>query len=84
MSTLRLYAQAARQLQVWCRAARLGLAVGLLQAALNQGDHWYHHRVDTVIVAKTALALLISFSLAFVSAVSTHVELQRRSSLSSS
>jgi hypothetical protein len=50
----------------------LGLPVGLMQAALNQGDHWWRHNVDTLIVAKSILSPLLSCSIAFASAVATH------------
>ncbi|MBL9189373.1 MAG: hypothetical protein JNK23_17955 [Opitutaceae bacterium] len=57
---------------VWLRAAKLGLPVGLVQVALNQGDHWLHHEITTGLVLKSILSPLLSFSIAFVSAVATH------------
>jgi hypothetical protein len=78
------YRHALRHPSVWRRAARLGLAVGLLQAVLNQGDHWFYHQVDHVVVLKTILSPFLSFLIAFLSAASTHVELQRRTHPSSS
>jgi hypothetical protein len=56
---------------VWRRTLLLGLPVGLLQAVLNQGDHWWRHQVDAVVVAKTILSPLLSCSIAFVSAAAT-------------
>lgn len=80
----RSYWQALRHPPVWRRAARLGLLVGLLQAALNQGDRWWYHQVDTLLVLKTILSPLLSFTIAFVSAAGTHVEHQQRHPVSSS
>ena len=57
--------------RVWRRTLVLGLPVGLLQAALNQGDHWWQHDVDAVVVAKTILSPLLSCAIAFASAVAT-------------
>ncbi len=57
----------ARDPRVWRQAFCIGLPVGLLQAGLNQGDHWYHHHVDSVVVFKTILSPLLSFTVAFLS-----------------
>lgn len=73
------YWHACRQPTVWRRASRLGLTVGLVQVALNQGDHWLRHEVDALVVLKSILSPLLSFSIAFVSAVATHVETRFRS-----
>lgn len=80
-----LYWRACLDGHVWRRAAKLGLVVGLIQVALNQGDHWLRHQVDAAVVVKSILSPLLSFSIAFASAASTRVEdLQRSlSSLSS-
>jgi hypothetical protein len=65
------YLAAIRDPRVWRRTLILGLPVGLLQAALNQGDHWWHHHVDAAVIAKSILSPLLSCSIAFVSAVAT-------------
>jgi hypothetical protein len=70
-SNRRRYLAACRDPQVWRRTLALGLPVGLMQAALNQGDHWWQHHVDATVVAKTVLSPLLSCSIAFVSAIST-------------
>ncbi|MDP3073123.1 MAG: hypothetical protein Q8N18_22710 [Opitutaceae bacterium] len=57
---------------VWLRAAKFGVPVGLVQVALNQGDHWLHHEITTGLVLKSILSPLLSFSIAFVSSVATH------------
>lgn len=69
-----LYWQAFRHPAVWRRAARLGLVIGLIQVALNQGDHWLRHEVDPTVIGKSILSPLLSFSIAFASAVTAHVE----------
>lgn len=52
----------------WRRALAVGLPVGLVQAALNQGDHWVRHAVDWTVVAKTVLTPLVSILVAWISA----------------
>lgn len=69
----RSYLIACRDPHVWRRALLLGLPVGVAQATLNQGDHWWNHHVDAVVVAKTILSPLLSCAIAFVSAVTTQV-----------
>jgi hypothetical protein len=75
---------AVRDAAVWRRAARLGFVVGVLQVALNQGDHWLHREVDVAVVAKTILSPLLSFAIAFASAVATRAETIRGSAQPSS
>jgi hypothetical protein len=65
---------ALRQWQVWRRAAMLGLSVGILQAALNQGDYWVTHTVNGTILAKTIISPLLTFGVALASSASTWVE----------
>ena len=60
---------ALRDRLVWRRTLMLGLPVGLVQAALNQGDHWWQHHVDGAVILKTILSPLLSCAIAFVSAV---------------
>jgi len=63
---------ALRDVRVWRRAAKLGLTVGLLQAALNQGDHWLRLSITLPLVIKTLLSPLITFSVALGSAALAH------------
>ena len=73
-----LYRRACLDGMVWRRAARIELTVGLIQVAVNQGDHWLHHEFSAGMIAKSILSPALSFSIAFVSAAGTHVEnLQR-------
>jgi hypothetical protein len=56
---------------LWWRAARIALPVGLLQASINQGDHWMRGDFSTAVVAKSLLTPLVTFLVAFTSAVLT-------------
>lgn len=62
---------ALRDRAIWQRTALLGLPVGLLQAALNQGDHWWRHSVDALVVVKTLLCPVLSCTIVFLSAAFT-------------
>ena len=67
---------------VWRRAALLGVPVGVMQATLNQGDHWLAGVFTTGVIAKSILSPCLSFSIAYVSALLTYAEnLQRKNSL---
>lgn len=57
--------------RVWRRTLALGLPVGLMQAALNQGDHWLNHQVDAVVITKSVLSPLLACAIALISAVTT-------------
>jgi len=69
-----LWAQAFRQRSVWLRAVRLGLSVGFLQAAINQGDHWLSGAMDKVVILKSIVSPLIGFTLVLFSAAETWVQ----------
>ena len=69
-----LWAQALRQRSVWLRALNLGLTAGLLQATINQGDHWLHRAVDSAVMAKSIASPIIGFTLVLFSAAQTWVE----------
>jgi hypothetical protein len=68
-----LWHQALRQRSVWLRAVKLGLTVGLLQATINQGDHWWHGEVNSTVLAKSFVSPLIGFTLVLFSAAQTWV-----------
>lgn len=68
-----LWSQAFRQPSVWRRAVRLGLSVGLLQATINQGDHWLSGAVDGTVLLKSIISPLIGFTLVLFSAAETWV-----------
>jgi hypothetical protein len=52
---------------------RLGLSVGLLQATINQGDHWLSGAVDRAVIIKSLVSPLIGFTLVLFSAAETWV-----------
>ena len=72
-TTRALWSQAFRQPSVWRRAVRLGLSVGLLQATINQGDHWLSGAVDGTVLLKSIISPLIGFTLVLFSAAETWV-----------
>jgi hypothetical protein len=61
---------------VWRRAALLGLTIGVLQAAVHQGEHWVHHEVNLSVIVKTLFSPLITFAVAFLSGAAAWVERQ--------
>ncbi|MBI3417670.1 MAG: hypothetical protein HY043_20450 [Verrucomicrobia bacterium] len=69
-----LWRRAFRQKSVWRRATTFGLSVGMLQAAINQGDHWLRHAVDSTVIAKTIISPLVGFTLVLFSSAGTWVE----------
>jgi hypothetical protein len=71
-----------RDASVWRRAARLGLPVGFVQVALNQGDHWLAGAVSGAVVANSILSPALSFLIAFTSAAATRAAALRSTSVS--
>jgi hypothetical protein len=65
---------ALRQRSVWMRALKFGLSAGLLQAAVNQGDHWLNHAVSPGVVFKTIASPLIAFTLVLFTSAATWVQ----------
>jgi hypothetical protein len=66
---------------VWRRAAPIGLPVGLLQVAANQGDHRLRLRLTASVLLKSIVSPLLSFGNALASAVATRsAELRRAAS----
>jgi hypothetical protein len=61
---------------VWGRTLRIGLPVGLLQVAINQGDAWLSGVITTAVVLKSILSPTVSCAIAFTAASSA-----RRASL---
>ncbi|MBE2214876.1 MAG: hypothetical protein IAE82_13465 [Opitutaceae bacterium] len=60
-----------RDRSVWLRSLRIGLPVGALQIAVNQGDHWLTGHVTSAVVIKTIAAPAISIGIALVAATAT-------------
>jgi hypothetical protein len=59
---------------VWSRTLKIGVPVGLIQIAINQGDHWLAGAVTATVIFKTILCPTISCSIAFASAASARRE----------
>jgi hypothetical protein len=74
----RAWRNAAVNADVWRRTLKLGLGVGLLQVAVNQGDAWLRHAADTPVVVKSILSPMISMGIAWLSAASMYVHANKR------
>jgi hypothetical protein len=72
-----LWFGALKQGSVWKRALKMGLTVGLLQAAINQGEFWWKGEVRGGVLAKTILSPLVGFALVLLSTAATWVEQNR-------
>jgi hypothetical protein len=57
---------------------KFGLSVGLLQAAVNQGDLWLHHDTDLRVIAKTIASPMISFALVLFTSAATWAQQSRK------
>ncbi|MBI3857554.1 MAG: hypothetical protein HY293_17880 [Planctomycetes bacterium] len=71
------WAGAMTQGSVWRRALKLGLTVGLLQAAIHQGDAWWRGDLRMTVIAKSILSPVVGFALVLVSAAATWVQEHR-------
>jgi hypothetical protein len=58
-----LWVRALADPAAWSRALLVGAPVGLLQAAIHQGDAWMRLAVDAKIILKSAVSPLLSFAL---------------------
>lgn len=68
MSRREAWIRALRDPATWGRALRVGAPVGLLQAAIHQGDAWLRWAVDGKILLKTAVSPLLGFALVWAGA----------------
>lgn len=82
VSVLGCYARALREPAVWRRATRLGVGVGLVQVALNQGDHWLNGPLTRIVILKSISSLLFAILVVLLASASTRVEALRSSSAS--
>lgn len=69
-----LWPLALREPSVWVRAAKFGFSAGLLQALVNQGDHWLQHEVGPDVIVKTLASPLISFTLVLTTSAAIWVQ----------
>jgi hypothetical protein len=68
--TVSSFCDACRDSVVWSRTLRIGLPVGLLQVAINQGEFWLFGAVTAGVVAKSILSPAVSCAIAFSAAAS--------------
>ncbi len=73
------YIRALAEPAVWRRAARLGLVVGLIQVALNQGDHWVRGEVTRLILLKSVSSILVAVLVVLLASASTRADAIRSS-----
>ena len=66
MTRRELWARALRE--TWGRALRVGAPVGLLQAAIHQGDAWLRLAIDAKVVIKTVVSPMVGFALVWAGA----------------
>ncbi len=64
------FCDACRDRAVWSRTLRIGLPVGLVQVAINQGDAWLAGAITAGVVAKSLLSPAVSCAIAFSAAAS--------------
>ena len=69
-----LWMLALRERSVWARAVKFGLTAGLLQALVNQGDHWLRHEVGAGVMVKTIVSPLIGLTLVLFTSAATWVQ----------
>ena len=72
-----LWGQALRERRVLRRSLWIGCTVGAIQILVNQGDHWWRHQVDSVVVVKTLATPLIAIGVALFSAAGSYVQLMK-------
>ncbi len=68
-----LWLAALGQRGIWRRSMKIGLIVGAIQIALNQGDHWVHGRITPVVILKTILTPVVAIAVALVSQACVYV-----------
>ena len=73
------YLLALREPAVLRRAARLGVCVGLVQVALNQGDYWLRGEVTSVLILKSVSSLIFAILVVLFASASTHADALRKS-----
>lgn len=77
-----LWGEALTSWPVWRRSLTIGLIVGLVQIAVNQGDLWVRLQISSALILKTLVTPMIAISVALFSSAGAYVEISRRSLLS--
>ena len=73
------YARALREAALWRRALRIGAAVGFVQVALNQGNHWWRGEVTRLLILKSITSVLFAILVVLLASAATRVEAIRSS-----
>lgn len=73
-----LWGEALTSWPVWRRSLTIGLLIGLVQIAVNQGDHWVRLQISSTLILKTLVTPMIAISVALFSSAGAYVELSRR------
>ena len=68
MTRRELWVRALMDPATWGRALRVGAPVGLLQAAIHQGDAWLRLAIDAKVVIKTVVSPMVGFALVWAGA----------------
>ena len=68
MTRRELWVRALADPATWGRALRVGAPVGLLQAAIHQGDAWLRFAIDAKVVLKTVVSPMVGFALVWAGA----------------
>ncbi len=79
-----MWGEALASWPVWRRSLIIGLVVGLMQIAVNQGDLWVRLQISPTLILKTLVTPMIAISVALFSSAGAYVELSRRSLSSNS
>lgn len=73
-----LWREALASRMVWRRSLIIGLIIGSVQIAVNQGDVWLRLQINSVLILKTLITPLIATSVALFSSAGAYVELKRQ------
>lgn len=77
-ATWRLWREALASRMVWRRSLIIGLVIGSIQIAVNQGDVWFRLQISSVLILKTLVTPMIATSVALFSSAGAYVELKRQ------
>ncbi len=73
-----LWGEALSSWPVWRRSLIIGLVVGFIQIAVNQGDLWVRLQISSTLILKTMVTPMIAISVALFSSAGAYVQLTRR------
>lgn len=73
-----LWGEALTSWPVWRRSLTIGLLIGFVQIAVNQGDLWVRLQISSTLILKTLVTPMIAISVALFSSAGAYVELSRR------